>query len=71
MSFEGFYRNIVPARQSASNIFQTCCRLYPGSGGLQYDGAIPKPHPRDDSLYAGISRPASLDKRYLLGVSSF
>jgi len=69
--FGGSRRSTEPARQPASNIFQTCLRLCPGTGRLQYDGAIPKPHLREDSLYGGISRPVSQNERYLLGASSF
>jgi len=71
VSFGGSRCSTAPARQPASNTFQTCAKLCPGTGRLQYDGAIPKPHPGDDSLYGAISWPVSQDERYLLVVSSF
>jgi len=57
VSFGGSRRSTAPVQQPASNTFQICSRLCPGTGWLQYDGAIPKPHPQDDSLHGGISRP--------------
>jgi len=70
VSFGGSRSCTAPARQPASNIFQTCSTLCPGNGRLQYDCAIPKPPPRDNSLYGRISHQVSQHERYLLGVSS-
>jgi len=64
-------RSTAPAQQPASNTFQSCSRQSLGPGRLQYNGTIPKPHSRDNSLNGGISRPVSLDERYRWGVSSF
>jgi len=71
VSFGSSRHCTAPARQPASNTFQTCSTLCPGNGRLQYDGALLKPPPRDDSLYGRISHQVSLDERYLLGVLSF
>jgi len=39
-SFGGSRSSTAPARQPASTTFQTGSRLCPGTGQLQYDGAI-------------------------------
>ena len=71
VSFGCSYGSTAPAGQLASNFMQMCSGLCVGPGRLQYNDTIPKPHPKDNRLYGGISGPVSQDERYLIGVSSF